>query len=222
MKKKRGKLKIKRVLIFILSLALVGYIIYSLLDMPVKNIEVKGVDYLSDWEVIKLAKLDNYPSILTVNPSKIKKRLEKNNYIISATVKSNFISKITINIEENYPIFYDSTSSTTVLKDGTIIPKKESTTYLTNTVSANMYKTLIKKMGLVNKDILTKISEITYFPDSVDDERFYLLMTDGNYVYLTLKKFYLINDYNSYVKEFGTKKGVLYLNSGGYFKIIEN
>jgi hypothetical protein len=77
-------------------------------------------------------------------------------------------------------------------------------------------------MALVNKDILTKISEITYFPDSVDDERFYLLMTDGNYVYLTLKKFYLINDYNSYVKEFGTKKGVLYLNSGGYFKIIEN
>ena len=77
-------------------------------------------------------------------------------------------------------------------------------------------------MSNIELDVLNKMSEVSYAPDFVDDERFVITMTDGNYVYLTLKKFYLINDYNSIVKEFNNKKGILYLNSGGYFKIMEN
>ena len=77
-------------------------------------------------------------------------------------------------------------------------------------------------MRKVKSEVLNKISEIVYAPDEVDDERILLTMTDGNYVYLTLKKFSVINDYNDIVKEFDNKKGILYLNSGGYFKIMEN
>ena len=47
-------------------------------------------------------------------------------------------------------------------------------------------------------------------------------MTDGNYCYITLNKTKEINNYLNYIKEFDNKKGILYLNSGEYFKIIEN
>jgi hypothetical protein len=78
----------------------------------------------------------------------------------------------------------------------------------------------VLKFGLLY--VFRKISEIKYDPDEVDKERILFTMTDGNYVYITMLKFYLLNDYNSIVKEFDNKKGILYLNSGGYFKIIEN
>ena len=46
-------------------------------------------------------------------------------------------------------------------------------------------------------------------------------MNDGNYVYLTLNKFLKINSYLDIVKEFNNKKGILYLDSGEYFKILQ-
>ena len=46
-------------------------------------------------------------------------------------------------------------------------------------------------------------------------------MNDGNYVYLTLNKFNKINHYIEIIKEFNNKKGILYLDSGEYFKVIE-
>ena len=81
---------------------------------------------------------------------------------------------------------------------------------------------MITKFALINPDILDNISEIKYDPDSVDKERFLLTMSDGNYVYITLSKCSNINNYLKYIKEFNNKKGILYLNSGEYFKIMEN
>ena len=43
-------------------------------------------------------------------------------------------------------------------------------------------------------------------------------MNDGNYVYLTLKKFDNINKYVDMIKSFDNKKGILHLDSGEYFK----
>ena len=46
-------------------------------------------------------------------------------------------------------------------------------------------------------------------------------MSDGNYVYLTLEKFEVIDNYVDIIKTFNNKKGILYLDSGEYFKIME-
>ena len=46
-------------------------------------------------------------------------------------------------------------------------------------------------------------------------------MNDGNYVYVTMKKFDVLNNYVDFIREFDNKKGILYLNSGEYFKIFE-
>ena len=84
-----------------------------------------------------------------------------------------------------------------------------------------IYNVFIEKMGEIDSNILLKISEIKYAPDEVDDLRFLFSMSDSNYVYLTLKKIDKINNYNDIVKQFDNKKGILYLNSGGYFDIFE-
>ena len=47
-------------------------------------------------------------------------------------------------------------------------------------------------------------------------------MDDGNSVYLTLTKFRMINYYNDVLPQLDGKKGILYLDSGNHFQIMEN
>ena len=90
-----------------------------------------------------------------------------------------------------------------------------------NEIPKDYYDAFIKGINKVDRDILNRVSEIKYDPDSVDEERLLLTMNDGNYAYITMKKFSALNDYVDFVKEFDNKKGILYLNSGEYFKIFE-
>ena len=46
-------------------------------------------------------------------------------------------------------------------------------------------------------------------------------MTDGNYVYLTLTKFTQLNYYEDVLEKIGGQKGILYLDSGNHFQIME-
>ena len=79
-------------------------------------------------------------------------------------------------------------------------------------------------MKKIPENIKQKISEIKYDPNEKDEERFLLSMNDGNYVYLSLYKFDRIHKYLDIMleinKKFNNQKGILYLDSGDYFKVI--
>ena len=92
---------------------------------------------------------------------------------------------------------------------------------LNNEIDKKYLDDFIKGINKVDLDILNRISEIKYDPDSVDERRLLLTMNDGNYVYVTMKKFDVLNNYVDFIREFDNKKGILYLNSGEYFKIFE-
>ena len=92
---------------------------------------------------------------------------------------------------------------------------------LLNYVPDNKYENFISGMNRVTEDIKLQISEITYVPNEQDKDRFLLYMNDGNYVYLTLTKFKQINYYEDVLKELKDKKGILYLDSGNHFQIME-
>ena len=62
---------------------------------------------------------------------------------------------------------------------------------------------------------------MTYTPNDFDKDRFLLYMDDGNSVYLTITKFRMLNYYNKVLPQLGDKKGILYLDSGNHFKIME-
>ena len=80
---------------------------------------------------------------------------------------------------------------------------------------------LVEKYDVIDENIRLMISEIEYYPNDIDKERFILTMNDGNYVYITLYKTYLVNDYIKILSTLENKKGILYLDSGNYFEIFK-
>lgn len=223
-KKKHVKRKLnkKRFFTFLIIFILLGFLIIKLFNINIKNIYISGNEFLTDQEIIDIAKLQDYPNSINNLSLSIKKRLEKNEFILSSKVyKKSFISKVYIDIEENYPLFYYQAENKTTLYDGKKINDKYSIPTVINQIPNTIYDEFYKKIKKVDKTILYRMSEIEYSPNEVDEERFFILMNDGNYVYLTLNKFLSINKYIEMIKSFDNKKGILYLDSGGYFDTFD-
>ena len=86
----------------------------------------------------------------------------------------------------------------------------------------NKFSGKYKKLSDVNDEILIRINEIKYIPNEVDDNLFILSMSDGNYIYINNNTLSKLNDYLSMLKTFNNKKGILHLDSGDYFEIVEH
>lgn len=220
-KRKRIKIRYGRIFLFLLIFSLLIYLIVSLVHFPIKNIYIYNNTILSDQEIIDLAGIKDYPSIFSKTTREMEKRLEKNVYIKNATVKKKKLKEIHIEIEENYALFYDSSKGVTILKDKSEILGQLDGPYLVNYVTDTLYTDFIQKMSMIDREIIDRISEIKYDPNNVDEERFLFTMNDGNYVYLTLIYFTKINNYVDILKNFENQKGILYLDSGEYFKVLE-
>ena len=220
--KKKIRIKFFNIFLFLTFILIIIGAVYKIANLKITNIYIKNNYYLTDLEVIETAKIKDYPSTFQNSCKKIEKRLEKNPLIKTAKVKKTYFTRVYIDIEENSLLFYDINTSKIVLKDGTTFSGNYDVPTLINQVPKKVYKKMLTKFALIKPNILDNISEIKYDPDSVDKERFLLTMSDGNYVYITLSKCSNINNYLKYIKEFNNKKGILYLNSGEYFKIMEN
>jgi len=229
MKKNKEKKKInfninyKKILIVVVILFVISFAIYKLLNIRIKNIYIEGNSILSDQEIIDSAKLRDYPKTFHANSKKIKKDLEKNVYIKSAKVtKSSFFSTVNIKIEENKPLIYYNYNNKVILADYTFVSDYFDVPILVNQTPEDILKKLLEEMNKIDYDIIGRISEIEYVPNEVDDNLFLLKMSDGNYVYINIKTFKKINNYLDMVMTFDNKKGILHLDSGDYFTIIND
>ena len=220
-KVKKRKLHKKRFLIFILIVLFILGLFFGLRQIKITNIKVSGNTLYSEWEIIKKAGLSNYPSSLDNLSSEIEKKLEKDPYIKEAHVHKSFLTDVSVEIKENLPLFYYVPIRKTVLADKTEVSADFPVPTVINYIPDKSYNKFLKSFQNMDYDIVKRISEIKYDPNDVDTERFLLTMNDGNYVYLTLRTFDKINNYLDIVKEFNNKKGILYLDSGEYFKILE-
>lgn len=222
MKKKKGKRKISilKILILFLIIYLLITCIYKLVTMPIKNIYVIGNTYIKDKYIIEIAGLEEYPPFFLTTSRNIYKKIKNDNLILNVKVKKTPFS-IYLYIEENIPLFYNKITDKLVLKDGTSIDEIYNAPTLNNYIPDTIYNEFIEKMGNVEIDVLKRISEIEYKPNDVDTERFYLLMNDGNIVYLTLDDFLKINNYIETLKTLNGSKGILYWDSGNYFELIK-
>lgn len=221
--KKKIKIRYGRILIVLFIVILFSLFLSFCYKAPIKNIVIQNNLFLEDQEIIEIARLENYPSSFKNSSSKIRKRLEQNTYIKTAKVKKNWTGRVFITIEENYPMFYYQPNNKTVLLDGTEVMATFDIPLVINYIPNTKYEQFFKGMSEVSKDILGRISEIKYDPNEVDDSRFLLSMSDGNYVYLTLTRFSLINHYIDIIskEEFNGKKGILKLDAGNSFEILE-
>ncbi len=220
---KRKKLRVFRLLLLLFVIAIISFFVYLYVTTNTQNIIIKGNNYISDEEVLQETDLKNYPSFILTMPSKIQKKLAKNEYIKSVKVRRKFYHTFEITIKEYDVLFKNDTLNKYVLDN-----KKEITSdlefrvpRLVNYTPDKKYSSLIENMKSVDKSILGKISEISYQPNEFDKDRFLLLMDDGNSVYLTLTKFEMINYYNEVLGQLEGRRGILYLDSGNHFKIME-
>lgn len=224
--KRVRKIRYGRLFIILCILFLILYGLFNFIDFPIKNIYIKNNTLLSDQEIIELAHLENYPSIFKYSDYEIEKNLNKNIYIESSNVQKVALSKIYIEIEENYPIFIYSVDSLTYLKDGKTVEKRFNVPEVINYIPDTLFNEFKEKLKNIDKNIINKISQIEYKPNEVDDERFVFYMNDGNYIYLNLRTIESINRYEKVlvqiIDKYGKKRGILYLDDGDYFEILEN
>ena len=222
MKKKRKKFKVKGIISFIVIVLIIVGFVYWYKDKRITNIYVTGNKLLSEQVVIELAQIEDYPYIYKVSGNKIRKRLLTSPFVNDASVKKSFLGKVTILLDEYQVLYKDSVNNQYVLSNGKGINYDEIISgipSLTNEVKDEVYNKFIKALKKIDSDTMIKISEITYDPNSLDDERFLLYMIDQNYVYITLDKVEVVNTYNEIVPTLEGKKGILYLDSGNHFEI---
>lgn len=219
--KKRIKVRYDRIFLCLFLLFLIGTICFSILNQPISNIYVTGNKLLSDQFIIDEAGLRNYPSTLTFSTMNIQKKLEHQELIAKARVYRTGFRSIKIKVEEDTPVFYDKYNSKTVLSSGKKIKTVYEVPLLINYTPTKIYKQLIASLTMVTDDVFERISTIKYDPNEVDEGRFLVSMSDGNYVYLSINKFDQINNYIKIMSKFDHKKGILYLDSGEYFKVME-
>ena len=216
------KIKYSRLFLFLLVVLVFIFIFYKFFTMRITNIYVDGNVFLSDQEVIEAGKLSSYPYSFFSFSRSIKSNLEKNLLIERASVRKKGFTRVYISVVENRPLFFDSVSNKTILKDGSNIDKKYNVPILSNSIDSGVYGNFLSQLSKINKFVLDCISEIEYTPNGVDDKLFLFTMNDGNYIYVNLDRFESVNKYFDMVVNFNKHKGILYLDSGEYFKILEN
>ena len=219
---KKTRIRKKRVLILFCIIIVIVLIVLYFLNIKITNIYVSGEHYLNEQYVIDKALISDYPSSILNGSGTIKKRLERDTFIKSAKVSKKGLKSVYIDILENRPLYYDSMSNYTVLLNKENVEKDFNVPILVNKVDSDIYDKFITKLSEIDLDVLSFISEIKYTPNEVDNELFIFTMNDGNYVSINLNKFSSINRYFDMVVNFNNHKGILYLDSGEYFKILAN
>ena len=224
-KVKIRKLNIARVLVLILIIYIVVCAVIYIYKQPVRHYEIKGNQVLSDMEIIEYLNLENYPSYISINTGKLKRKLEKNELISEAKVKYGFNFKIIIDIKENKPVIFIKQENKICLASGEKIENKNDIIgipTLLNSTPNNILEDLASNLANVDDGILSSISEIEYKPSYnkdnkvIDENRFLLSMNDNNLVYITSHKAEKLNDYLDII---ATRKinvnGILYLDGDG-------
>ncbi len=232
-KKVKRKLNIKAFIVFALVIYLIVMLVYYFLSMPIKNIYITGNSYVSDNDIIIAAGIKNYPSIIKLNSSKMKKNIKKLDYVDDVKIRRNIFGKLTINIKEANILFFNRNNNKLVLSNSKEIEDDNSYGYasLINYVPKDIYKKLIVSLNKIDDNILKSISEIEYSISKsndkvIDDTRFLLRMNDGNTVYINLINIKNLNKYQSIYATLNDTLGVIYLDSSSneniYFKSYES
>lgn len=221
MKKKNKKRKVLKIIIAIL---IMGILLFLILNQQIKNIYVINNSILSDQEIIELAGIENYPKLFSISSRSIQNKIKISPYVENVKVRKSLFGKIEIEVFEYDLLLKDGTDNKIYLSNLEKIPLDDKIVgipTLINYAQENILKEFLEKLKTVDRDILSKISEIEYTPNEYDQDLFLFYMNDSNYVYITTTRLLNINKYDEVLVSLEGKKGILYLDSGNHFEILE-
>ena len=219
-KKKRGKISLKKVVSFLL----LSYALYTgvglLVNVPIRNIYVLNNSFVNDQHVIEVAKLEDYPSFVKNTRRSIRNRLLDDQYIKDVSIRKKTWFEVHIDVVENSPILYYD--GKTYFQDSSSVNRKYNVPSLINFAPSDVFNLFIEELALIDENILNRISEIQYDPNDADNTRFLLMMNDKNYVYINVDSTDMLDEYINIIKNFDNKRGILYLDSGEFFQVLQD
>ena len=220
-KTKKRKIRYDRIIIFLGIIIFIVICFTYVVNVKISNIYISGNEYLTDQQIIEIAGISDYPSTLQNLSLQIKERLKNDILIKDVKVTKKGFTEVYIEVEENRPLFYYEYDNKTVLLDGQTVSSKYNVPTVINYITDTYYDAFITEMSKLDEQILSRISEIQFYPNDVDDNRFFLTMNDGNYVYVNISTFNKLNKYITILESLPDKNGILYLDYGNNFEIIE-
>ena len=138
-------------------------------------------------------------------------------------VKKWFGLKLIITIDENKVLFYYNDTSKIVLSNGNIILNKyddlKGIPVFLNTIDKNVYNKFISNYSKLNNNVIYEINSLEYYPQLSEDgsvisnDRFKILMKDGNTVVVNSGSVDVLNKYNDIYASLGGKIGTINLDS---------
>ena len=221
---RRKKNKKKKILKVLIVLLIIGGIVSYIFLMRVKNIYVSGNILLTDQEIIELAGLENYPKLFKTSSYSMENKIKVNSYIEDVKVSKDIFGSITIKVKEYNLLLKNELDNTMYLSNLKTLPSDNNVVgipTLINSVDKKILESFLKKLDTIDRTILSQISEVKYEPNQYDKDLFLFYMTDGNYVYITTTRLNNINKYDEALKVLEGKKGILYLDSGNHFQVLE-
>jgi len=114
-KKVKRKIRIKGLLMILLTLYLIIMAFYYIFTLPIESIIIKGNYYTKDIEIIEKSKLKKNESLFKMNISKIKKNIKELNYISDVKIKRSLNKEVIIEVKEEKILFYNVLNNTYVL-----------------------------------------------------------------------------------------------------------
>lgn len=222
-KRKIRKLKIKVLLKIFLFLLACVLVVYWFCNIRIKNIYIYGNNNVKDVDIIRIANIQDYPRIFKINKKKMEDNIKSLPLISDVKLKRNIFGKFTIEVVEKDVYLYYMYDNKYICSDNTFVEEDdyEGIPVLVNFTPDTVLEYLINGMGKVDVNVIKMINQITYEPykDSkgkvIDENRFKLLMNDGNTVYMDTANIKNLNKYSEIYASLNMDvvKGVLYLDT---------
>ena len=225
---KRRKLNWKAIILLLLIIYLIVMLFYTIFTMKIKNIYIIGTNLLTDNEIIETAGIKDYPAIFGTSTNKLKERISELELVDQVEIKKTLTGKLTIEITEATPLFYNRNTNKVVLsnmKEVESNSKYLGLPTLINYVPTDILNDFIESLKEIDTDIIKMINEIEYDPDIsndivIDEYRFLLRMNDTNHVYVNIINMERLNDYEEIFATVGDIRGTVYLDSYNADNII--
>lgn len=213
------------VFVFILVVSIVCFIMFSN-TFKLTNVNITGNQYLTDSDVIEYANVRVDSSIVVAYLTEIEQNIEKHEIVKNARVSFDDKNTVSIVVEEEAVLFATEggvyLSSGTFVKNDVFSPAAD----FENFKEVEKQDEVLEELALLlekSPEVYEFISQISYAPDTVTDDRIMILMRDSNIVYLStdqisekMSKYFDVVD--SIYSELGEIHGVLSFDKGGEFK----
>ncbi len=226
-KGKRRKIKVRLIVTLAFMLLIAIIVGVMTLDMfKLKTVNIDGNTFLTDEDIIEVANIHEGSSIVVALLTEVEQNTESHEIVKNARVEYDGINTVNIVVEEEPILFCVPEgvylASGIFVETDTFSPVVDFENFSEVEKQDEVLEELARLLE-TNPEVFEFISQISFAPDSVTEDRIMFVMRDSNIVYVStdqisdkMSKYFEVVD--SIYSELGKVNGVLSFDKGGEFK----